>query len=106
AIPSAVAPGPDLRDVMIGLQATYVGTGTGTFTNSRLALVNPKTGARYDQMNNNCGFIPSAVSPNVGTPGTVVLGHVCFNVPSGAVGSLMLVDNQTLPRDRIYFALQ
>jgi hypothetical protein len=106
AIPSAVAPSPDMRQLLIGLQATYLGSGTGTFTNSRLALVNPKTGARYDQLNNNCGFIPSAVSPNVVTPGTVVLGNVCFSVPAGDIGSLMLVDNQSSPADRIYFALQ
>jgi hypothetical protein len=106
AIPSAVAPSPDLRDLLIGLQATYVGNGTGTFANSRLALVNPKTGARYDQLNNNCGFIPGAVSPNVVTPGTVVLGNVCFSVPAGDIGSLVLVDNQSSPADRIYFALQ
>jgi hypothetical protein len=106
AIPSAVAPSPDMRELMIGLQATYAGTGTGTFTNSRLAVVNPKTQARYEQISNNCGFIPSAISPNVVTPGTVVVGNVCFAVPAADIGSLMLVDNQSSPADRVYFALQ
>ena len=105
AIPSAVAPSADMRQLLIGLQATYAGTGTGTFTDSRLALVNPKTQARYDQLNNNCGFIPSAISPNVVTPGTVVLGNVCFSVPATDIGSLMLVDNQPSLADRVYFAL-
>jgi hypothetical protein len=106
AIPSAPAPGADTRDLLIGVQATYAGTGTGTFTDSRLALVNPKTQAHYDQLNNNCGFIPNAISPNVVTPGTVVLGNVCFSVPSSDIGSLMLVDNQPSQADRMYFALQ
>jgi hypothetical protein len=106
AIPSAAAPGPGLQQLMIGLQATYVGPGTGTFTSSRLALVNPKAQARYDQMNNNCGFTPNSVSPNVVTTGTVVLGNVCFSVPSADIGSLMLVDNQPSLADRVYFALQ
>jgi hypothetical protein len=106
AIPSAVAPGTDARELLISLQATYAGTGTGTFTDSRLALVNPKTQARYDQLSNNCGFIPNAISPNVVTPGTVVLGNVCFNVPASDIGSLMLVDSQPSQADRVYFALQ
>jgi hypothetical protein len=104
-IPSAVAPSPDMRDVLIGLQVTYTGAGTGTFTGSRLALVNPRTQARYDQFSNNCGFIPTAVSPNVVTPGTVVLGNVCFTVPAADVGALLLVDNQPSQADRVYFAL-
>jgi hypothetical protein len=106
AIPSAVAPSPDMRDMLIGLQATYAGAGTGTFTGSRLALVNPRTQVRYDQFSNNCGFIPSTVSPNVVTPGTVVLGNVCFTVPAADVGRLLLVDNQPSQADRLYFALQ
>ncbi len=106
AIASAVAPSPDTRDLMLGLQATYVGSGTGTFANSRLALVNTKTQAQYDQLSNNCGFIPNAISPNVVTPGTVVVGNVCFTVPATDIGSLMLVDNQASPADRVYFALQ
>jgi len=106
AIASAVAPNADMRDVLIGLQATYTGGGTGTFTGSRLALVNPRTQARYDQFSNNCGAIPTAVSPNVVTPGTVVLGNVCFAVPAADIGSLLLVDNQPSQADRVYFALQ
>jgi hypothetical protein len=106
AIPSAVSPSPDMREVMIGLQATYAGTGTGSFTDSRLALINPRTQARYDQLSNNCGFIPNAISPNVVTPGTVVVGNVCFLVPASDVGSVLLFDNQTSQADRVFFSLQ
>jgi hypothetical protein len=106
AIPSAAAPAPGMQSLMLGLQATYEGAGTGTFAGSRLSLVNPKTQARYDQMNNNCGPIPSAISPNVVQPGTVVIGNVCFSVPATDIGSLMLVDNQPSLADRVYFALQ
>ncbi|MBV9577012.1 MAG: hypothetical protein JO057_00330 [Chloroflexi bacterium] len=105
AIPSAVTQPSGNRDLLISLQATYAGTGTGTFDDSRLTLINPTTQAKYDQNNNNCGFIPSAISPNVVTPGTVVLGNVCFSVPASDIGSLMLVDNQPSQADRVYFAL-
>jgi hypothetical protein len=106
AIPSAVPPGVDLREVMIGLQATYTGAGTGTFTASRLNLLNPRTQARYDLVASNCGAVPGAISPNVVTPGTVVLGNVCFTVPAVDVDSMLLVDNQPSEPARVYFALQ
>jgi hypothetical protein len=106
AIPSAVAPGADLREVMIALQATYTGAGTGTFTASRLNVLNPRTMNRYDQVASNCGALPGAISPNVVTPGTVVIGNVCFTVPAADVGSLLLVDTQPSQPDRVFFALQ
>jgi hypothetical protein len=106
AIPSAVAPGADLRELMIGLQATYTGAGTGTFTGSRLNLLNPRTQARYDQVGSNCGAIPGAISSNVVTPGTVVLGNVCFTVPAADAGSVLLVDSQPSEPARVYFGLQ
>jgi hypothetical protein len=104
AVPSAIQPPTGQNDYMVRIQATYAGQGTGVFSASRLALVT-NTQTQYDQLRNSCGPVPDAVLPNVVTQGTVILGNICFVVPTADIGSLTLFDNQTSPSDQVYFKL-
>lgn len=106
AIPSATAPAADQTDVMLRVQATYAGPGTGLFSGTRIALYSTATQQTYNQVVNNCGVIPDALPPNLVAQGSVVRGNVCFMVRRADIGSLLAVDNQTSVTDRRYFNLQ
>jgi hypothetical protein len=105
AIPSALAPPADQRNVLIGVQAIYVGQGSGVLSGVRFGLIG-KSGQSYDQLKNGCGLIPDSLPPTLIAPGTGIAGNVCFSVPSGDVDGLLLFDNQAGDADRVYFALR
>jgi hypothetical protein len=104
-IPSAIAPPPDQRYMMIGVQGIYVGQGNGVLSAIRLGLVG-KSGQQYDQLKNSCGIIPGTIPPNLVPPNGGLTGNVCFSVPASDVDGLLLYDNQSLQGDRVYFALR
>ena len=105
AVPSAVAPAADQRDLMVRVQATYLGQGSGVFGGVRLALLSGLQ-TTYDQLHNNCGIIPDSVPPNLVTPGGSVRGNVCFTVRASDIDSLLLFDNQSSDNDRHFFSLK
>jgi hypothetical protein len=105
AVPSSVAPASDQKDFMVQVQATYPGQGTGVFSAMRVALV-IGSGTSYDQLHNGCGVVPEMVPANLVTSGGVVRGNVCFTVRTSDIDSLVLVDSQSVDKDRVYFALK
>jgi len=105
AVPSAVAPPPDQRYVLLGVQAIYVGQGSGVLSGIRFGLVG-KSGAMYDQIKSGCGAIPNTLPSTLVQPNGGLAGNICFSVPASDMDGLLLFDNQSNQGDRIYFALR
>jgi hypothetical protein len=97
-------PAADQKDFVIGLLATFQGSGSGVFSGFRFDLITP-SGTIYDQVNNNCGVIPNPIPPNLMTPGGQVRGNICFTVRTSDSPSVVMFDNQPDPNARVYFLL-
>src|SRR5262249_32474438 len=104
AIPSAAQPANDQKYVMVGVQAIYVGTGSGVLSAIRLGALG-KSGQTYDQLKNGCGVVPESLPATLIPPGGGLAGNICFAVPSSDVQGLSLFDSQASERDKVYFAL-
>ena len=105
AIRSAVAPAPDQRYVLLGVQAIYVGQGSGVLSGIRFGLLG-KSGAMYDQIKNGCGAIPNTLPSTLVQSNGGLTGNICFSVPASDTDGPLLFDNQSNQGDRIYFALR
>jgi hypothetical protein len=105
AIPSSVPPASDQRAFMVRVQATYLGQGSGVFSAMRLVL-GSGIQASYDQLHNGCGVVPEMVPSNLVTAGGVVRGNVCFTVRASDSDALVLIDNQPLDHEKVFFALR
>jgi hypothetical protein len=106
SIPSSVPPGADQRYLMVRVEATYRGQGSGVFSTYRLGLFSPASQTSYDQLGASCGLVPGGVPTNLLTSGGVVRGNICFAIRTSDIPGTLLVDRQAADNDRRYFALE
>ena len=51
-------------------------------------------------------IVDARVAPNLVTSGGEVRGNVCFTVRASDINTLVLVDNQSTDKDKVYFSLK
>ncbi|WP_217913316.1 hypothetical protein [Miltoncostaea marina] len=86
-------PAPGRQFFIARVSATYTGAASSRFdAGFRLRVVGPSAVA-YTTFGDSCGVIPDDIEdPEVFTGGTIT-GNVCWSVPSGDVGGLVMFDS-------------
>jgi RTX calcium-binding nonapeptide repeat (4 copies) len=88
------------------VRATRTAPGADSFSSLLRLRTVGSAAVVYTSFGNSCGVIPDPVSDQDVFTGGTVEGNVCWSVPSGEVGSLVLVDDRSAGERRQFWALR
>ena len=97
-------PAPGFQFALVTLEATYVGTDSGSIYGELTWGLLGRERVEYTEFSSDCGTIPDSLSnaPEV-FPGGVVTGNICLVIDSGAADELVLVLEDFVSFDGAHF---
>ena len=100
-------PAPGFQFFIATVRVTYTGSGSDTFSDSRLRALGPSSVSYSTYSDNRCGVIPNDFpSLTEVFSGGTISGNVCWSVKSSDAAALVMFDDEPYEAsDRVWFTL-